>query len=219
MIGKIDKGTCAGSRHLIATLMVATMFSSACRGGAEAQTNSSGSGGAPGGGIMEAQSEIEVLLARCEASGKLSGIEIEYYVGGGLPPPHYRSDQFRFLTLDGREIMQFAKPVFDKRYNPYPVEVYTLPATPADVKTIAGLILRSRAFSPSSSSKPPIKVPDALRTELVIKAGTKEETRTFQGLPAELQPLKPAVETLIAQLKAKGERWVEHEGKKIELKP
>jgi hypothetical protein len=219
MIGKNNKGTGAVSRQLFAALMVATMFFSACRGGSATQTNSSGSSGAPEGGTMEAQSEIEVLLARCEASGKLSGIEIEYYVGGGLPPPNYVSNQFRLLVVDGQDVLQFAKPVFDKRYNPYPMEVYTLPATPADVKTIAGLILRSRAFSPSSSSNPPIKVPDALRTELVIKAGTKEETRTFQGLPEALQPLKPAVEALIEQLKAKGAREYRHEGKKIELKP
>src|SRR4051794_23053923 len=36
---------------------------------------------------------VDTELARIEASGKLGGVEIEYYVGGGLPPPHYRSDQ------------------------------------------------------------------------------------------------------------------------------
>ena len=93
------------------------------------------------------------LLEASARTGKLEGIEIEYYVGGGLPPPLYRSDQLRLLVSDGRSTLRFARPVYDRRYDPYPLEIFQMAATPDDVQLIAGLLLKSRIFSSAPSTE------------------------------------------------------------------
>ena len=57
-------------------------------------------------------------LAEIERSGRLTGLEIEFWSGGGLPPPYYRSEQLRLTTRGGRDIMEFAKLKWDESFDP-----------------------------------------------------------------------------------------------------
>ena len=52
-------------------------------------------------------------LDRLARLGRLDGVTLEYWVGGGLPPPYYRSDQSRLLTSGGRDLLEFARPCHD----------------------------------------------------------------------------------------------------------
>ena len=89
-----------------------------------------------GGNTLEA-------ITQAETTGKLNGLEIEHYVAGGLPPPHYRSEQFRLFVDHGRDTLWFATPDYTvrvKQGEQYPQHVYRLTASPNDVKMIARLV-------------------------------------------------------------------------------
>jgi hypothetical protein len=154
---------------------------------------------------------VETALRASEKTGKLDGLEIEYYVGGGLPPPHYVSDQFRMLVRDGRDVLEVATPNYaanPPRGASYPRDVYTLAATPEDVRTVARLILEAGAFHtvpPDGGTAPA----DALRTELEVSLAGKAAKRVYRGRePAELPKLRPAIEALFAAVRARGQHQV-----------
>jgi len=155
---------------------------------------------------------VETALRAAEKTGKLDGLEIEYYVSGGLPPPHYVSEQFRLLVRDGHDVLEFATPNYDPKLPQgasYPKDIYTLPATPEDAKTIARLVLASGAFRESASDAGAPAPADALRTELEVTGGGKTAKCVYLGRePAELPKLREAVEALIERVKAHGQHEV-----------
>jgi len=159
-----------------------------------------------GGKRMDSTAAL-AAITRAEASGKLDGLEIEHYVAGGLPPPYYRSEQFRLFVDHGRDTLAFV--VHDvtakvKQGEQFPRHVYKLPASPSDVKTIARLVRESGAFKgapPAEGERPH----DSMRTELVAILGGKEAKRVYAGAePAELAKLREVIDPLIARLKAHG---------------
>lgn len=160
--------------------------------------------------MTEVDPAVSAALARMEATGKLEGVEFEHYVGGGLPPPYYHSDQFRLLSRDGRDTIEFAtanyssKPAKD---TPYPRDVYQLPAQPDDVKTLARSLRAGHAFD---ASVPIVEIADSVRIELVLTVAGKQHKAVYQGLPSALEPLDALVDALVARAKAQG---------KHELKP
>lgn len=160
--------------------------------------------------MPETDPVVSAALTRMEAIGKLEGVEFEHYVGGGLPPPYYVSDQLRLLARDGRDTIQFAapnyksKPVKDEAY---PRDVYTLPAQPDDVKTIAKILREGRTFETSTMASAPA---DGVRTELLLTVAGKQHKATYSGFAPTLAPLSDAVKVLIARVKSQG---------KHELKP
>jgi hypothetical protein len=155
----------------------------------------------------------EAALKTAETTGKLDGLEIEHYVGGGLPPPYYRSEQLRLLVQEGRDVLRFVTPNYDpalRKGNTYPRDTYVLPATPDDVKLVARLLRETGALRAPVPSATEPKVADALRTEWVISAHGKETKRVYpRGEPPELAKLTAVVETLIARVKAQGTHRVE----------
>ena len=74
----------------------------------------------------------EDVLRRVQAAaeaGELLGVELEWYVSGGLPPPHTRSDQLRLRVEDGREAIVFARERWDVAFDPANVhDKWDLPA-------------------------------------------------------------------------------------------
>ena len=165
----------------------------------------------PEGGTKMAEIDpaVSAALARMEATGKLEGTRFEHYVGGGLPPPYYRSDQLMFLVWEGRDTIQFRTPNYNKKpakEGSYPFDVYRLPAQPEDVKTIARILREGRAFG---SSTTPTKVADAVRTELVLTIAGRESKAIYSGFPPALAPLAGLVDTLIARAKSQGQHKLE----------
>jgi hypothetical protein len=155
--------------------------------------------------MVEGDPAVSTALARMEATGKLEGVEFEMYAGGGLPPPYYVSQQLRFLARDGHDTVQFVTPNYSKKPakdEPYPSEVYRLPAQPADVKALARVLREGRAFTPSP---PGPTVADAVRTELVLTIAGKEHKATHQGLPPALAPLGVLFMELTERAKAQGQ--------------
>lgn len=152
-------------------------------------------------------SSAKSILERLEKTGKLDGVEIEHYVGGGMPPPYTHNDQLRFHTQEGREVVEFAKSNFKRtEFNPYALDIYRLPAEAADVRTIAKLILAADAFGGGNPQGSSNDIADIIRTEVVVTEDGDAATCVYHGqLPEAFAPLEKEVEALIERLKTKGE--------------
>ena len=152
---------------------------------------------------------VDSALRRAEASGRMDGMGIEYFVGGGLPPPYYRLDSLRVMTKDGQDVLEFASPNYDPalaKGKTVPMDVYTLPAKSEDVVLMARHF--RAAFQSPEPSPPAPHRKDALRTELVFAEdavnGRPVQRVYAGGAPPELADLRAAAETLIARVKAQG---------------
>lgn len=151
-------------------------------------------------------------LDRCILAGRLDGLEVEYWIGGGLPPPYYRSDQFRMLTADGRELLELARPVYDEAFRPYPIDKRQLPAGRDDVVAIADALKGLFADPP----EPPELPADALRAEVLVTEGDLQTTLVLPvPVPPSAQPLHDAVAQRLARVEATGQRSLCHQGKPI----
>jgi hypothetical protein len=163
---------------------------------------------------MKTKIDAKAVLARCEATGKLDGVLIEYYVGGGLPPPMTRADQFLLVSREGRDVMEYSRPNFDPKYDKlhldgYPNDTYSLPASPADVKKIARLMRETGVFEQHFPEEARPGIADILRTEINVVDSHGEDGRTYyQRAPVALDPLRVVVEALIAHLKVHGDHGV-----------
>ena len=157
------------------------------------------------GKTMDAQAAL-AALKKAEATGKLDGLEIEHYIGGGMPPPYYRSEQFRLYGDAGRDTLAFVTPDYTANVGQgeaYPRSAYRIASTPAEVTTIARLVRESGAFdmAPPSDAGPA----DAFRTEVVVMLGGKEVKRVYPGAaPPELAKLREAINKVIEHIKANG---------------
>jgi hypothetical protein len=165
--------------------------------------------------VMEAKIDnaAHEALLTIEYTGALTnGVEIEFYVGGGLPPPYHRSEQFRLILHDGRTVFRFVTPDYTaavKQGEPYPRHVYQILATPEEVMALAKLVRRSGAFTNPAPAAENLAA-DSLRTELIVVVKGKSYLRLYSGAePAGLAALQKMVRQLIARLRDDGEHWIE----------
>lgn len=158
-------------------------------------------------------------IARLAEQGRLNGVTIEYWVGGGPPPPFYRSDQFRLLTVENRDMLEFARPYHDPtRKLEGLVEKFQLAAQPSDVRRLAKLIIDTGVFQQQSPEEKDPGRADALTTEVIVSIGSREfKRRYFTGSPKPLEPLRAEVDRLLQRLVASGKREIFHHGKPISL--
>jgi hypothetical protein len=165
--------------------------------------------------MQDSSDEFLARLERSAQTGRLGGLEIEYWIGGGQPPPYYRSDQFRLLTVQGRDTLEFARPLWDDAFKPPQlVEKFQRPANTADVRRIARLILDAGVFTAPQEDKP--KGADILSTEVIVTAGGTRHQRAYRGkVPPMLRALEAEVEQLRLTLEREGERSVFHEGTRL----
>jgi hypothetical protein len=164
---------------------------------------------------QDSSGEFLARLERSAQTGRLDGLEIEYWVGGGLPPPHYRSDQFRLLTVQGRDTLEIARPLWDDGFKPPQlIEKFQRPANMLDVRHIARLILDAGVFTAQHEDKP--AVGDGLSTEVIVTAGGTKHQRVYRGrVPPKLRALEADVERLRLTLEREGVRSVFHQGKRL----
>lgn len=166
------------------------------------------------------QPTVDSLIATLEErarTGQLGGIEIEYWVGGGLPPPYYRSEQLRLLTVDGQDTLELAILRFDERYDPPSlVEKWQLPARPADVREVVRLLLATQVFRARYPEEDDLGVADILSTEIIVTVPPGEHKRRyFRRVPPALEPLRAAVEAFQERLQREGKRGLSHQGRPV----
>lgn len=173
-----------------------------------------------GSGVSAVKPPPLAELARLAEQGKLDGVTIEYWVGGGLPPPFYRSDQFRLVTVARGDILEFTRPYHDpdRTKSSESNERFYLVAQPSDVRKLAQLIVDTRAFERRFQEEEDPGRADALTTELIVTVGDHQyKRRYFTGSPKPLEPLRVEVERQIQRLVASGEHELFPKGESIPL--
>jgi hypothetical protein len=171
------------------------------------------------GDTMVSTQDTVVLhrLQLSEQTGRLDGLEIEIWTGGGQPPPWYRSDQFRLLVSNNHDGLEFARIRFDTAYDPPDlVEKFQLVAQPADVQLIARLLRESGAFAVRYTEEENPGVADILRTEILISWGGQQHKRVYyRTVPGALTPLMTEIDRQVERLIAHGQRGLYHRGKRV----
>jgi hypothetical protein len=164
-------------------------------------------------------SEVKVLarLTQAARDGKLDGLQIESWVGGGQPPPFYRSEQFRLLLKDGRSLMEFAVLRFPDALTPKEVtEKHTLAADPADVRAVAGQMLETKVFELKFPEETNPGIASVISHEIIATAdGTAVKRVYYRRLPAALEPLEKLLKGLIDRTREKGRHTWHHDGREI----
>jgi hypothetical protein len=157
---------------------------------------------------------IDRALGRAAETGALGTLEIEYWFGGGLPPPHYRSDQFRMFESGGKAVMVFAVMGFDKTLTPPEVhEKWTLNPTSDQIMNIASQVRQSHLISTYFAEEAPNNIPSGFSYEVIVSAGSdKVAKRYYKTMPSVLSALKDELVTLT---KTKGPHGRYHQGKKL----
>jgi len=160
-------------------------------------------------------------IARLAGQGRLDGVTIEYWVGGGAPPPFYRSGQFRLITVEKSDVLEFARPYHDpatKREGL--IEKFQLPAQPSKIRRLAKLILDTGVFTQRFPEENDPGRADILSTEVIVSVGGREfKRRYFTASPKPLEPLRAEVERLVQRLTASGKRGIYFQGKPVASSP
>src|SRR5512144_1322885 len=88
------------------------------------------------------------LLRDVASSGRLQGLAIGYWAGGGPPPPLYRSEQMVLYHFEGHDTVEVSRTLFDKKYQPPSCrETFRARAEPAEIRRIAGALLHPPVLS------------------------------------------------------------------------
>ena len=163
------------------------------------------------------EKRIRQAVAHAAETGQLAGLMVEFWRGGGLPPPLYRSEQLRLLTQDGADTAVFANLVFDERFNPPDVhEKWTVRVTADDIHEVARLLKETSVLEDAYAGQPAPAVADGTTTELIVSLGEPQILRKFgPKLPEHLAKLEEVFQRLIATAKEKSPKVLYHEGKKV----
>ncbi len=159
-------------------------------------------------------------LGGCLAQGRLDGCEVEYWTGGGLPPPYYRSDQFRLHAIEGREVVELARPRYDVPApgDAYPVERFIMDARPEHVRAVVQMILAGNVFTERHPEEDAARAPDALSTEVIVTVeGVAFERRYGRRVPEAVEPLRVEVERLTRDVIERGAHGIYLAGRLLEL--
>jgi hypothetical protein len=161
------------------------------------------------------------VLGTVEKRGELQGLELEVWTGGGEPPPHYRSDQFRLLSWNGRDTIQFARPLYYPGREPSAlIEKFLMPAKPDEVKALARLIREACVFTKRYAEEENPGIADIYSTEVIVTVnGKAHQRRYFRRVPEAVKPLLDEVGRLTAKVKFGGKRGLYEKGKEVPEPP
>lgn len=160
---------------------------------------------------------VDSILHALETSGSMGDVIIEYWFGGGQPPPFYRSDQVRLCRGVHGDFVQFATVAYAPYFDPANLVVrFQVSASSNVVRTIARLMRESHAFDQSHPEEGGAKATDVLSTELIVSQGDRRaEKRFYRDVPDSLQTLESAFRSLMADAVNRGSAKVFHEGEEL----
>ena len=166
------------------------------------------------------ESHLEAILERLQAAertGRLDGLEIEFWKGGGLPPPYYQSDQLRLMTVGIREVIEFATLKWDQNFDPPNLhEKWTLALQAAQTSEVTRLLLATQVFTAHYPEEEKPGIADIFSYEILLTAdGTQVKRTYYRQLPNQSASLQAATAGLIDLLKAQGRHGVYHQGREV----
>lgn len=169
--------------------------------------------------LSEEEARLVAQLQSAEATGRLDDLELEYWIGGGLPPPHHRSDQLRFLLLDGKPTIELNVETNDEKRPGLAMIEHRAPLVPDELRAVAKLIRETAVFSRRYPEENKPDVADILHTEVVLMSGdrSKSAKRTYyKSPPTDLEALTGHMKRISDRLRAEGQkRYLDREGKEL----
>src|SRR5271165_951616 len=136
-----------------------------------------------GGGYPMASSTSDLMggrLAHSVATGRLDGLEIEFWKGGGLPPPHYLSDQLRLMTQGDTEVVEFASLKWDDHFDPPNVqEKWIATVRSRDVHDIAQLMESTNFLHTAYSEETKPNIADCFSYEILLTYQGRQEKKKY----------------------------------------
>ena len=156
-------------------------------------------------------------IETAERTGKLDKLEIEFWKGGGLPPPNYKSDQLRLMTTKGDEVIEFASLKWDSSFDPPNLqEKWVMPLRPSETREVARLLLATHTLTARYAEENNPGIADIFSYEILLTAGDRQEKRTYyRTLPKELSPIRDIFDRLITLVKSQGKHSLYHQGKEV----
>jgi len=170
-------------------------------------------------GVAMAKTTTEFMREKLEGiqrTGRLAGLEIEYWKGGGLPPPHYVSEQLRLMSVDGQQSIVFSTVKFDSKFDPPDLhEKWTLNLSASDARAVANNLLTSHLLSKTYNEEKDPGVADAFSYEILLTAEQQEKRTYYLHVPSELRALQAVFDRLAGIARASGRHGIFHQGKEV----
>jgi len=158
-------------------------------------------------------------LQKVESTGQLEDMEIEYWIGGGLPPPYYRSDQLRFLVLEGRPTIVLNVATRDPERPEVATVQFRAPLGSDELQNVARLLRETGVFPERKRKEETAAPADVLRTEIALLSEdrTKEVKKTFYGAaPKGLEPLLAEIRRITDRVRREGiRRYLDRSGREV----
>ena len=160
---------------------------------------------------------IAEKLALAATTGRADGLTIEYWIGGGQPPPYYRSEQLLVTSHDDRLTITQAVMRFPPRLAPAEVlEIRTLTSDDEELRRLAEELI-STQFDVAvfeEESDPPIG--RVISHQISVRFKNAELRKTsYRHLPAQLGAFEKLAKQITANVKDQGKRTWRHKGNEI----
>jgi hypothetical protein len=162
----------------------------------------------------------ELFQTRLEASqqsGHLGDLEIEFWRGGGQPPPYYRSEQLRLFEADRKPVLELAVLKWDEAYNPPNLqEKWRMPLAEEQIKEVVGSLLRTQALVRTFPEEADPKIADLISYEIIVTTGGRQTRRRYyRRMPEPLAAVGSDVATLSTLVRHDGQYGLYHKGNRL----
>lgn len=162
----------------------------------------------------------EVVIAKLKHvtdNGQIDDLRFEYWVGGGQPPPYYRSEQLRLFAVSGVVQFEFAILRFDSKLPPDgATEKWTMQSDVATFRAISSFLIERHVFETRYSEETDPGIGGGVSHEIIASVGAANIKRIYyRVLPSAVAPLIGMLRDRIELTKKTGVRSWTHQGKSI----
>lgn len=167
--------------------------------------------------MLTLEEVVITKLKQVADNGQIDELQFEYWVGGGQPPPYYRSEQLRLLAVSEVVRFEFARLRFDARLPPDgATERWTMQSDVATFRAISKFLIDRQVFETQYAEETNPGIGGVISHEIVVSVGTKQIKRTYYRVaPSALAPLTGMLRDRIEMTKRTGVRSWLHQGKPI----
>ena len=156
-------------------------------------------------------------LALAAKTGRADGLTIEYWIGGGQPPPYYRSEQLLVTSHDDRLTIDLAIMRFHPRLTPQEVlEVRTQTSYDEELKQLATELLATQFDVTVFEEESDPRIGSVISHQISVRFKKSELRKNYyRHLPAQFSAFEELSGKLTANAKEKGKRTWRHKGHDI----
>ncbi len=167
--------------------------------------------------MLTPEEVVITKLKQVADNGQIDDLRFEYWVGGGQPPPYYRSEQLRLFAVSGVVQFEFAILRFDSKLPPDgATEKWTMQSDVATFRAISSFLIDRHVFETRYPEETDPGIGGGISHEIIASVGTANIKRTYyRVVPSALAPLTAMLRDRIELTRKTGVRSWMHQGKPI----